>query len=421
MSRALLNKITLALAVVGCIIALVLTYEHFRPVADIGCHAVGGDCHKTIESKYGKLGPIPTSILGLGMYLTLAGICVLRGRSLAASATPGTEPGTEEKTLGMALLGISALAFCISWWLQYAALYIILSFCPWCFASALTVTAIFAINCYDHLILGRALTGEQKMLSGVLVFIGVMLAFLYAPGFIDQIHSITVPMVKGIPLPGGVANEVGKHPREEILRDGLVFKGKTTALYTIVEFADYGCGHCKEASEQMAKMVEKEPDRYRLAFRNFPLGRWRSSFAEACAAEAAAKQGKFWEMHDVMFANQADVDSPTFSQTAILGWAKSIGINVEKLKKDMASPEIRDRVTHDHDTGWTNNITLTPSFYVVPSDPKGKVMMVIGGTDAKDVLSNPNDPFWRGETSSLTQKEKQNTRDNTPPDAIPNN
>src|SRR5437868_15362715 len=83
MSRVLLNRITLALAVVGCIIALVLTYEHFFPGVDIGCGLVGGNCHTTIESKYGKLGPIPTPLLGLGMYLTVAGLRVLRGRSLA--------------------------------------------------------------------------------------------------------------------------------------------------------------------------------------------------------------------------------------------------------------------------------------------------------------------------------------------------
>jgi len=170
----------------------------------------------------------------------------------------------------------------------------------------------------------------------------------------------------------------------------------------------------------MEKLIKQQPDRYRLAFRNFPLGRWPWSFPEARAAEAAAKQGKFWEMHDIMFAHQADVESPTFSLNSILAWAKSIGLNIEKFKHDIDTEEIRDRVTHDHDIGWTNNINLTPSFFIVPSDPKGKIMMVIGDVDAKVVLSNPNDPFWRGETISLTQQEKANTPENTPPGAMQN-
>ena len=71
--RSITNLLTLLLALAGCFVAIVLTYEEFHPKADIGCSKFGGDCEKTISSKYGHLGPIPTSIIGLGMYLTLAG------------------------------------------------------------------------------------------------------------------------------------------------------------------------------------------------------------------------------------------------------------------------------------------------------------------------------------------------------------
>jgi uncharacterized membrane protein/predicted DsbA family dithiol-disulfide isomerase len=402
MSRALLNKITLVLALVGCFIALVLTYEHFRPAADIGCSLVGGDCHSTIESKYGKLGPIPTSLLGLGMYLTLAGICVLRARSLAGR----NAPGPDEKQLGATLFGISLLAFCISWWLQYAALYLVTSFCPWCFGSALTVTAIFLVNCYDQLIIGRALTGEQKMLTGVVAFIGVMLSFVYGPGVLDQYKIATSPRtVKEPGLPPGQVNPPFVHPRAELLTSDLHFKGKPTAAYTIVEFADYACTHCREASEEIDKMVAHQPDRYRLAFRNFPLGKWPHSAEEAAAAEAAGKQGKFWEMHDVMFAHQVEVDDLDFGTETILRWAKSIGLDVARLKKDMTSAKIKDYVAHDRYIALKNRINLTPSFFIVPADPQQKVMMLIGGTDAKVVLNNPSDPFWRGDPSSLKNPE----------------
>ncbi len=408
MSRTLLNKITLALTIVGCIIALVLTYEHFFPVADIGCGAMGGNCHTTIESKYGKLGPIPTSILGLGMYLTLAGLCVLRARSLAGGTA--TTPGSDEKPLSLALFGISLLAFCISWWLQFASFFVIFSFCPWCFASALTVTAIFLVNSYDYLILGRALTGEQKMLTGVVLFIGAMLAFMYAPQVMFQVRMVIRPPVERIKPPDmGRVHPVGDHPREEILREGLVFKGKPTATYTIVEFADYGCGHCKEASENMDRLLKEFPDRYRLAFRNFPLGRWQWSIPEAAAAEAAAKQGKFWEMHDIMFANQAEIDDPTFGVDRIMAWAKSIGLDVQQLKKDMNTPAMHDRITRDHEIAQINNVIYTPSFFIIPSDPNGKVRMIVGPADAKAILPNPNDPFWSGNMSSIKTPETSAT------------
>lgn len=392
MSRALLNKITLVLAAFGCIVALVLTYEHFRPAANIGCGIVGGNCHKTIESAYGHIGPIPTSILGLGMYLTLVGICILRARSLAGS----NAPGPDENKLGMALFAISALAFCTSWWLQYVSFFVILSFCPWCFTSALTVTAIFLINAYDYLIHGRTFTGEQKMLSGVMAFIGVMMVFMYAPQVLGQIKRVLHPPID----PNAHAPQ--KHPREEILPAGIEVKGKPNAPYTIVEFADYACSHCKEASADMDALLKKFPDRYRLAFRNFPLGRWTHSVDEAAVAEAAGLQGKFWEMHDILFAHQAEVDQPGFDADTILEWARPLHLDMDRLKKDMQSPAIRERVARDHTIGSINRMNLTPTFFIVPSDPSKPVMMIVGGADAHKVLYDPSSPFWNGDQKVLT-------------------
>jgi uncharacterized membrane protein/predicted DsbA family dithiol-disulfide isomerase len=403
MSRAILNKITLALAFVGCIIALVLTYEHFFPAADIGCGAVGGNCHNTIESKYGKLGPIPTSVLGFGMYLTLAGICVVRARSLSGR----NAPGPDEKPLGIALFGISLLAFCISWWLQYTAIFVLVTFCPWCFASALTVTAIFLVNSYDHLILGRALTGEQRMLTGVVAFIGVMLGILYGPQILFQFRLATRGPGgdPGVHVPISDRNAPLVHPREQLLSKGLIFKGKPTATYTIIEFADYGCSHCRDASADMDAFIKKYPDRYRLAFRNFPLGRWPYSAMEAAAAEAAGLQGKFWEMHDILFAHQPEIDTETFNPDSIVKWAESLGLDMARLKKDMQASKMREKVAHDHYIGEVNNVTLTPSFFVIPSDPNQKVMMITGGDDAKLVMGNPADPFWQGNPRSLKNPE----------------
>jgi uncharacterized membrane protein/thiol-disulfide isomerase/thioredoxin len=400
MSRALLNKITLGFAILGCLIALVLTYEHFRPAADIGCGIVGGNCHSTIESQYGKLGPIPTSLLGLGMYMTIAGICVLRARSLAGR----NGPGPDEKQLGMALLGISMLALCISWWLQFIALFVVQSFCPWCLASALTVTIIFAINAYDYLIIGRAMTGEQKMLAGVVGFICVMLAFVYGPGVYMQYRFVTRPQGPRLPEPDKI-NDPFVHPREELMTAELAYKGKPTALYTIIEFADYGCGHCREASEDIEKIMQQYPDRYRLAFRNFPLGRWTYSADEAAAAEAAGLQGKFWEMHDILFKHQPEVEAPGFGMAKVFEWAKSIGLDVPRLQKDMKSDLIQDRVKNDHITALKNRVRLTPSFFIIPSEPKARVTMVIGGADAKVVLADPKDPFWSGSPVSLKNPE----------------
>jgi len=199
------------------------------------------------------------------------------------------------------------------------------------------------------------------------------------------------------------------HPREELLSKGLRFKGKPTAAYTIVEFADYACSHCAKASKEIDALVQKYPDRYRLAFRNYPLGKWRASSVEAAAAEAAGKQGKFWEMHDILFAHQSEAENPEFDPMKILEWGRSIGLNTNKLKKDMSSDAMIAHVEEDYRIGTKNRITLTPTFFVVPSDPHGKVTMVVGDGDLKTVLDNPQDPFWSGDMRSLKNPETAGT------------
>jgi protein-disulfide isomerase len=155
--------------------------------------------------------------------------------------------------------------------------------------------------------------------------------------------------------------------------------------------------------------MQHYPDRYRLAFRNYPLGRWPWSMTEAIAATAAAKQGKFWEMHDIMFLHQDEVEQPGFGKQQIMDWAKSIGLDVKKLSKDMDNPAIKDQVNRDREVGYINNIAYTPSFYIVPSDPNGKVQMITGDVDMKTVLANPDNPFWKGDLSGLTNRETQNS------------
>jgi hypothetical protein len=259
---------------------------------------------------------------------------------------------------------------------------------------------------------GRASTSEQEMLRGVLVFIGVMIAFMYAPQILFAFHTIMNPPGMGgathPPQPPPLQNPHNPpkvHPRDELLSGGVHFKGKPTATYTIIEFADYANSHCAKSAAEMDALLKRYPDRFRLAFRNYPLGRWPYSRAEAAAAEAAGLQGKFWEMHDLLFKHQSEVEARDFGPAVILNWGKSLGLDVTKLKKDMASGPMIARVQHDHYIGEKNHIWLAPSFFVIPSDPKGKVMMIVGETDLKTVLDDPNDPFWSGDRSSLKYPE----------------
>src|SRR5579871_6458952 len=197
MKKSFSNLLTLVLACLGCVLALLLTVQHYRPTT-LPCSVHGNGCGTTLTSAYAHVGPIPTALFGFAMYAILAALCWKRRERLTAnrqqeaawacaaaegetngSAAPvslyaGVDPFKSSiRTIGLAIWTLSALAFGISWWLQYVSIWQLYSFCPYCFTSALTVTAIFVLASRDALLDGRHLTGEQKMLAGILGFVAV--------------------------------------------------------------------------------------------------------------------------------------------------------------------------------------------------------------------------------------------------------
>ena len=129
--------------------------------------------------------------------------------------------------------------------------------------------------------------------------------------------------------------------------DGSPTKGPEGAPITIVEFADFQCPHCGEFAPMLDKVVESRKNDDPLRLQVLPLlGKFPHSEIAARAAIAAGKQGKFWEMHHAIFANQqhsraADLDS----------YAKELGLDVSRFHADMQSPETTDRIAKDRKLG----------------------------------------------------------------------
>ena len=211
--------------------------------------------------------------------------------------------------LNAAVWAIAAAAIAISWWLQYASLYLLqpCSFCPWCFSSAAIVTVIFLLASYDLLVAGRTLDGEQKLLAWVAAFIIVGFGVVGGPLLYTQIKACGA-------MPGKSSFEISK-PKDQpapstrslIMVKDLRWIGDPKAKYALVEFGDYECGHCKKAVGIVADLLKSPPaGGVRFTFRNFPLVRHPWAYSAAAAAEAAGEQGKFWEMHDLIYQHQED-------------------------------------------------------------------------------------------------------------------
>jgi len=145
-----------------------------------------------------------------------------------------------------------------------------------------------------------------------------------------------------------------------VLRLGVLpVKGNLSAPVTIVEFSDYECPFCSRAEPTIKQLLTDMPNDVRVAFINMPLPMHKNAESAAKAALAAGKQGKYWEMHEKLFANQRALNDGFYESAA-----KEIGINVDQFKADMNSKEIADMINASKAAGQPYGIGGTPSFLI---------------------------------------------------------
>lgn len=142
-------------------------------------------------------------------------------------------------------------------------------------------------------------------------------------------------------------------------------KGEATAPHTLVEYSDFQCPACKAYEPMIQQLVKENPDKVRLVYRHYPLRSIHpNAQAGAEAAEAANKQGKFWEMHDMLFNTQTDWSSLRDPRGKFEEYARSLGLNVEQFKTDSKSNEVRDKIDADYLSGTQSGVQGTPTFFL---------------------------------------------------------
>ena len=141
-------------------------------------------------------------------------------------------------------------------------------------------------------------------------------------------------------------------------------KGSAKAPITIEEFADFQCPPCGGLSNVIKEIDKKHPDRVRVVFRHYPLKNHQHAMPAALAAEAAAVQGKFWEMHDLLFQGQPTWSKAPEVQSIFEGYASSLGLDLDRFRKDMADEKIKARVTADQERAASLGVNRTPSLFI---------------------------------------------------------
>lgn len=181
------------------------------------------------------------------------------------------------------------------------------------------------------------LTNESKL------FIGVIVATILIIGIALVIFTRPSPSFS----------------KSELITKDTHTKGPENAKVFLVEFSDFQCPACKAFKAQVDSITEKNKDSLYYAYKHFPLDQHPYGFKAALAVEAAAEQGKFWEMSDLLFQDQENL-----SDQLISDYAKKLGLNLDKFEKEIKEEKYKDRILADKDFGIKAGVNSTPTFYL---------------------------------------------------------
>jgi protein-disulfide isomerase len=146
-------------------------------------------------------------------------------------------------------------------------------------------------------------------------------------------------------------------------------QGPADAPVTVVEYGDYECPYCRGAFRDVQEMLDRYRGRIRFVFRNFPIQQLHPHATQAAeAAEAAAAQGKFWPMYELLLRPDASLDTDS-----LVTYADAIGLDIARFKEDLAHQRYAAKIEDDLQEGMRNGVNSTPKFYVDGLRVDGKV------------------------------------------------
>ena len=136
--------------------------------------------------------------------------------------------------------------------------------------------------------------------------------------------------------------------------------GKPSATVTLVEYGDYECGHCGFAHPLLKKLSKQFSSELLFVFRNFPLQESHpAAMIAAQAAEAAGIQHKFWEMHDLIYEHQEELD-----ENGLVNFAEALDLDIDRFVRDTRSQAVLSKIESDFESGIRSGVNGTPSFFI---------------------------------------------------------
>ena len=147
--------------------------------------------------------------------------------------------------------------------------------------------------------------------------------------------------------------------------DGAHITGPENAPIMIEEFGDYQCPPCGKLYPDLNKIEDEYKTQVRVVFRHFPItARHPNAMPAAQAAEAAGLQGKFWQMHDMLYQNQDAWKDEKDARQVFIKYAQELGLDTARFQRDLDGPEVAKRIADDTKRAQTLEVTGTPTVFI---------------------------------------------------------
>ncbi len=155
------------------------------------------------------------------------------------------------------------------------------------------------------------------------------------------------------------------------------------ARVILVEFGDYQCPACAAAEPVIKQVLKDYQGRITFVFRNFPLPNHEHAMISAEAAEVAGDQGKFWEMHDLLYERQDVWVKAKSPKDEFIKYAGELGLNVSEFTSSLNASKYESRIRRDQNDGNSLSVNATPTFYV-----NGKKLMLTSSNDLINAIKS---------------------------------
>lgn len=186
-------------------------------------------------------------------------------------------------------------------------------------------------------------TTEGKFLTFIAAFVALSFAYyFYAVNSSD-----------------GVGN------KEIVVTEQDHIRGAITGKVTLVEFGDFQCPACAAYEPIVRQVTEANADTLKVVFKHYPLVQIHANaLLSAKASEAAALQGKFWEMHDMLYDKQGEWSSNLNARSIFSGYADALGLDRAQFEADLEKVEVQDKILAEYKEGAALGVQGTPTFFL---------------------------------------------------------